>query len=136
MMRQRHPCRRSRALAFGLVGLLLFATAGPVLSRMTCLMSGRSVVALGDGKACCPEQERTDTPTLKGVCCTFSVVKAAELDLRQADATEVHMPVQVVMERHVPSEGQPLTRPVFAVEARPPPITALQRASQLQVYRL
>ena len=128
--------QRSRALAYGLVGLLLFATAGPVLSRMTCLMSGRSVVALGDGKACCPEQERTDTPTLKGVCCTFSVVKAADVDLRQADATEIHLPVQLVLERYVPSEGRPLTRPVLAVQARPPPITAPQRASQLQVYRL
>ena len=135
-MRKQHPTRHSRALAFGLVGLLLFATAGPVLSRMTCLMSGRSVVSLGDGRGCCPGPEASDSPTLKGVCCTFSVVKAADVDLRQESAPVIHLPLVPIALHAATASTRPLSRPVIAVQARPPPITALQRASQLQVYRL
>lgn len=59
-----------------MVGLLLFATSGLMLSRMTCLMSGRSVLAFGMLEDCCPEQERPEGASLAPVCCVYAQAAA------------------------------------------------------------
>lgn len=60
------------------VVLLLFATSGMALSRMTCLISGHSIVGLGMLEDCCPEPEPAEGATIAPVCCVFG---QAALDL-------------------------------------------------------
>lgn len=62
---------RHRWATVSVVLLLLFATSSMALSRMTCLMSGHSVVAFGMLEDCCPEPEPTEGATLAPVCCVF-----------------------------------------------------------------
>ncbi|MBX2979717.1 MAG: hypothetical protein KF905_10515 [Flavobacteriales bacterium] len=72
----RRILQRHRWLTLGVVGLLLFATSGLMLSRMTCLMSGRSVVAIGMVEDCCPEQEQPEGASLAPVCCVYAQAAA------------------------------------------------------------
>jgi hypothetical protein len=62
---------RHRWATIAVVVLLLFATSGMALSRMTCLMSGHSTVALGMLEDCCPEPEPTEGASIAPVCCVF-----------------------------------------------------------------
>ena len=50
---------------------MLFATSGMALSRMTCVISGHSVVALGMMEDCCPEPENAAGAMISPVCCEF-----------------------------------------------------------------
>ncbi len=50
---------------------MLFATSGMALSRMTCVISGHSVVALGMMEDCCPEPENAAGAMIAPVCCEF-----------------------------------------------------------------
>lgn len=62
---------RSRLFAALAVLVLVAGTAAPALARMTCVMSGRSVVGLGTATGCCPAQEDA-APTVKAQCCEVS----------------------------------------------------------------
>ncbi|MFN3876117.1 MAG: hypothetical protein ACK4L7_09435, partial [Flavobacteriales bacterium] len=55
-----------------LAALLLLAGSGIGFSRMTCLMSGRSVVSLGKAYDCCPESDAAQGEALSPACCSFS----------------------------------------------------------------
>lgn len=62
---------RHRWASLLVVGLMLFATSGMALSRMTCVISGHSVVALGMLEDCCPEPESAEGAMIAPVCCEF-----------------------------------------------------------------
>jgi len=63
---------RHRWATLVVVGLMLFATSGATLSRMTCLMDGHSVLSFGFADDCCPEPEAGSNAVLKATCCEFS----------------------------------------------------------------
>src|SRR5690606_36052472 len=50
------------------VALLMFATSGMTLSRMTCLIGGHSEWSIGLLNECCPETDH-DMATIEAVCC-------------------------------------------------------------------
>ena len=58
---------RNRWATLSVVALLMFATSGLMLSRMTCLISGHSILALGLLEDCCPEEDH-DMATISAVC--------------------------------------------------------------------
>jgi hypothetical protein len=72
----RRSLQRHRWVTLLVVGLLLFATSGLMLSRMTCLMSGRSVVAFGMLEDCCPDPEQNQDASVAPVCCVFGHASA------------------------------------------------------------
>jgi len=78
LFNMRRLLHRNRWATLSVVVLLLFATSGMALSRMTCLMSGHSILALGMLEDRCPEPERSDGSTIAPVCCVFG---QAALDL-------------------------------------------------------
>ncbi len=51
--------------------LLLMGTVAPMLTRMTCMQSGRVQMQVGQAKDCCPERENGQDAHLEAVCCVF-----------------------------------------------------------------
>lgn len=51
--------------------LLLMGTAAPMLTRMTCVISGHVQMQVGQAKDCCPERENGHGAHLEAVCCVF-----------------------------------------------------------------
>lgn len=115
---------------------MLFATSGLMLSRMTCLMSGRSVVAFGMLEDCCPDEEQHQGDSLAPVCCVFAQAAADVESFRaQEDAGSVQVPyVQC---------GPVLTADLFVqqdlsvalISDRAPPLLG-QRLALLATYRI
>lgn len=119
------------------VGLLLFATSGLMLSRMTCLMSGRSVVAFGMLEDCCPDPERSGEASIAPVCCVFGHA-AAEV--------EPFMPSEALAQVAVPFAAVGFVKPfelVFTEDVgttflrdRAPPLPATARLALFATYRI
>jgi len=127
---------RNRWASLPVVVLLLFATSGMALSRMTCLMSGRTVLALGNLEECCPEHERSDAPTVSAVCCVFAqaggdvepFVASASLEAPPISMAMGHVPMVAAGVSHRPLPG--------FVHGRPPPMLAILRLAVLSTFRI
>lgn len=116
--------------------LLLFATSGTSLSRMTCLQGGHSVLSLGRADACCPEESGGDLPSLKADCCSLTsatlegihVVASSSVVLNALflalDAAPIHLVKEYV-------QG-----PVRWLDGRPPPMDGSDRLVSLRVHRI
>lgn len=116
-------------------GLLLFATSGVALSRMTCLLSGRTVMIVGMLEDCCPDVPRNEGAVVTPVCCDLSAAEGAnviglrtvpvELDGSVADLFWSIRPLVVLSEGH---SWQ------LRVENRPPPLHTAERLAVLERY--
>lgn len=128
--------RRERWATIAMTLLLLFATSGVALSRTTCLMSGRTVFALGNLEDCCPEPERSDAPTLSAVCCVFAQA-GGDVEPFVASASQEAPPVPVAMDG-VPAArtGVPHLALPGAFHGRPPPMPATLRLAVLSTFRV
>jgi hypothetical protein len=127
-MRKLH---RNRWAMAAMAMLLLLATSGITVSRMTCLMSGHSVLSLGRADDCCPVEEREGL-AFEATCCDMvqagaereellPVAATAPIALPEADAVATwRMPV----EQHVTVRWR---------DGRPPPLVAPERLSLLRV---
>lgn len=114
--------------------LLLFATSGFSLSRMTCLMDGHTVLSFGQAGDCCPEDEASDLPTVKADCCALtqakldrvSVITSSSLDLDPffltLDGVAVHV-AQV-----------PPAIPLRWLDSRPPPMRTPERLAAFGAF--
>lgn len=103
-MRRSLTSLQRKGLVWALAVLFLLGGAMPMLSRMRCLQSGRTVVSVGLAKDCCPDDARGTNATVKAVCCEVMVAKPS------------HQPF-------TPHQGHPLA-PALAVEeaiSAPPP---------------
>jgi hypothetical protein len=116
--------RRPWALAV-LAGLLLVSTSGITVSRMTCLLSGRSVLSLGRAADCCPPDEH-DGPALQAACCAVVQAGAERADLVHAAAPLcVALPLADAAPRWSPRETAVPAVPVR--DSRPPPLAGRAR---------
>jgi hypothetical protein len=121
---------RNRWATLSVVALLMFATSGMMLSRMTCLMGGHSVWALGLIEDCCPEEEH-DMATISAVCCEFGQTSAfkeafvghAGIDLVGLLLCLDAAPFSVLT--------LPEPAPLAWLESRPPPAFAGERLATL-----
>lgn len=129
--------QRHRWATLGVVGLLLFATSGLMLSRMTCLMSGRSVVAFGSLEDCCPEPERSSEASIAPVCCVFG---------HAAADVEPFMPTEAMAQVAVPFAAVGFVKPFElaliedvgapSLRDRAPPLPATVRLALFATYRI
>lgn len=76
MFSMRRLLHRHRWATLSVVVLLLFATSGMAISRMTCLISGHSIVALGMLEDRCPDPAPAEGATVAPVCCVFGQAAA------------------------------------------------------------
>lgn len=115
--------------------LLLLATSGLSVSRMTCLKGGFSVYTLGTTFADCGAEEMPSEPAVRAECCTFGQVVLDQPDLHHDRQLVVDVPVA-----HTPLPGA-LVMPLSAagtekvLSSRPPPRMD-ERRSLLRVYRI
>lgn len=118
------------------VGLMLFATSGMALSRMTCLVSGHSVVALGMMEDCCPEPENSDGATLAPICC--EIVQAGSESLPFVPSNGLQFTLQATVPLHsaevVPAQlaSEPMLRDLDLT----PPITGVEILVKHSVFRI
>lgn len=112
--------------------LLLLATSGVGLSRMTCLSSGRTVISLGKADDCCPPEEEQGM-ALAPACCSYTEAggeRAQALPCITSDDLLIALPA-------LPVSGTacaPLLRPAPSWQpTRPPPLGAPERLSRIRV---
>lgn len=125
--------RWSTVVALGL--LLLAGTALPMLSRMTCLMSGHSELRIGQPQDCCPPGDPCGEDELDATCCVFQQVMPLEERCVPAGmAPEILSPMMDLghpAPTHRPADVQVAARPCV----KGPPLSAPERLSRLQLLR-
>ncbi|MEX1132719.1 MAG: hypothetical protein WEC15_05810 [Flavobacteriales bacterium] len=133
-MRRLLQCHRWATLS--VVVLLLFATSSMALSRMTCLMSGHSILALGMIDDCCPEPEPTEGATIAPVCCVFGqaaldvepLLPSTSMELLPLIANDVYVSgTLVVAHKSLPAER---------LYGRAPPLEAVERLVLHSSFRI
>ena len=124
----------NRWAAMAVALLLLFATSGMALSRMTCLLGGHTVVSLGSAADCCPEDEANELPTVSGECCAMSLAQGTD-DPYLGNDDAGFAPLLVVLDNapihllYVAPDCIPEHR-----ESRPPPMDAPERLAVLSTF--
>ena len=119
-----------------MVGLLVLATSGLMLSRMTCLMSGRSVVTVGPSMECCPAEPASNVPVIKGVCCAFSAIQPPDTEYVPVTAMTVSCPVTAGIPLSASTVQLVPLKLARTYPCRPPPGSMAKRLASLQVYRI
>jgi len=118
-------------------GLLLLTTTSFSVSRMTCLMSGRTVLSWGMAADCCLERDSDGGPQLKAQCCVFSAANSDQHDYLPPTNT-LWVPASLALDVS-PVFTMPPIAQVFAARAmddRPPPIGVAHRLALLGVRRI
>lgn len=87
---------RSKALSWMAVVLLMAATASPALARMTCVMSGNTVLGWGQLEDCCPEQDGSQA-AISATCCQFDMARPLNADFTVVEDVTLPLPVAVVV---------------------------------------
>lgn len=124
----------NRWAAVAVAMLLLFATSGMALSRMTCLMSGHSVLSLGTAVDCCPEDEQSTVPTVSGLCCDLSLAQGND-DPYLGNPGVAFAPLLAVLD-HAPFHVVGVVRVAVPAhtERRPPPRPVPERLAVLSTF--
>jgi len=107
--------------------LLLFATSGFSLSRMTCMMGGHTVLSFGQADDCCPEDEGSDHPTLKADCCALTQAKLDRVSVITSNSLDLD-PFFLALDEvavHV-AEAPTAVLPCW-LDSRPPPMRTSDR---------
>ena len=114
--------RRFHVLILPLALWLLVAQALPVLWRLHCVVSDRSVMSWGKAKSCLPPGSTTPVPAVRAYCCEFTHVAAERAEFVKETS---HVPATIIA---VPL-GQLLVVPPAPVDvpqslfrSRPPPL--------------
>ncbi len=127
---------RNRWITLVVVGLMLFSTSSLAISRMTCLMAGRTVYSLGSMGDHCPEKEHADGPSVAPVCCVTGSAMADPMPF--LSGASVLLPLVAVVDLYPPLlvvDG--LHRPVEGASDRAPPLLLYSdRQVVLSVFRV
>ncbi len=110
-----------RWFTFMVAGLLVFATSGLMLSRMTCLIGGHSIYGIGLLEDCCPEDEHGHGATISPECCDTGAATPVQLELLAHASIDLEA-VLMDLERS-PMMVIPLPREksFHWLQSRPPP---------------
>lgn len=87
---------RSKALSWVAVLLLMAATASPALARMTCVISGNTVLSWGQLDDCCPSADDAQA-TISATCCQVDLAKPQRADFTPAGPITLPVPAMAVM---------------------------------------
>lgn len=119
--------------AMGLAALLLlFATAGPSLSRMTCMSSGHSTVALGKLADCCPEEEGTEA-SITSTCCDFGSASSPVEELLPSASQEAALLGALPLTTALTEAPLRPAHRLRWLETRPPPLAGPERLSRMRI---
>lgn len=112
--------------------LLLLATSGVTVSRMSCLISGHSELSLGLADDCCPEEEHGGS-SVEATCCDFDQAGTDRIDVLPGSQLEfISLPV-------IEAVSQPDAR-ISAhlaphwLESRPPLLSGLERLTLVRRF--
>ncbi len=132
----RRILHRHRWATLAVTVLLLFATSGMALSRMTCLMGGHTVWAFGMLDDCCPEAEATDGAAITAECCVYGQAGGNVLPFVPAQELAVGQPyfdlVSFSGTRDLLLEHAHIVDPITG----PPPISGSQRLVAHRTFRI
>ena len=124
-------------LTYMVLAVFLLATSGTVLSRMTCLEGGHSVLSLGATTDCCPEDEHpSDVPSFKATCCELAMVQGEGDDYLPNNSADLLF-VEAFLSFHTIEVTQ--HEPVVAftwLRSRPPPLAVSDRLAVISVQRV
>lgn len=124
---------KNRWMLASLAMLLLLATSGLTVSRMSCLISGHSVLSLGFADDCCPEEEHGDGITIAATCCELVQAGAERVELLPSTTFDlIALPATdaapawaaVELKRH----------PLRWLDSRPPPLIGKDRLAQIRRF--
>ena len=136
MKQMRRLLLRHRWATYLVAGLVLFATSGTTLSRMTCLMGGHSVWSLGAAADCCPEGEAHEGASIKALCCELSQAKAGV----SAALPSVHQDAVLLadVQQITSLVSKAVIAPVLVrwLDTRPPPRDVSGRLAELRTHRI
>lgn len=125
--------KKNRWMLASLAMLLLLVTSGLTVSRMSCLISGHSVLSLGLADDCCPEEEHGDGTMIGATCCELVQATADRVELLPSATFDlVALPVTDTAPTWdaVAFERQPLRW----LDSRPPPLLGLKRLALIGVF--
>ena len=124
----------NRWAAVLVASLLLFATSGLSISRMTCLFSGHTVLSFGQLDDCCPDEQGGGQATFKATCCAFTQATSDRVVLIHANPLDI-VPFFMVSDV-VPflTMAVAATLPHRWLDGRPPPLSAPDRLAVLGTY--
>lgn len=130
------PVQRKRLLSRWLTGftaaLLLFATSGASLTRMTCLTGGHSTLSIGLVDDCCPEEGENPGPTLKALCCDITETRLDQPSLLVEKQLAMIPTVGTAPLIAVPSPALFQGQRAEWLNSRPPPMDGCERLSLLR----
>ena len=126
----------NKLIAPVLVAMVVFLACAPAMSRMTCLMSGRSVVTVGPSMECCPAEPASNVPVIKGVCCAFSAIQPPDTEYVPVTAMTVSCPVTAGIPLSASTVQLVPLKLARTYPCRPPPGSMAERLASLQVYRI
>ena len=113
--------------------LLLFATSGLSLSRMTCLMGGQSVLSVGQGSDCCPREEHDANATIQATCCAITQIVADHAQLLQSTTLDLDVILIALDAAPMMVALAPVQVPLRWLDSRPPPLAVPDRLASLRV---
>lgn len=127
---------RHRLIAMPLMGLVLGVSAAPVLSSMTCLMSGHHTLVVGSIDDCCPDGRKTDGPELTATCCEFDQAVPAKKEFRQEPTLALILVGAAMHLGPVVDIGSTVVEATAMPISRPPPLSVPLRLSRISLFLL
>ncbi|MBK8228797.1 MAG: hypothetical protein IPK70_16670 [Flavobacteriales bacterium] len=125
--------KKSRWVLASLAMLLLLATSGLTVSRMSCLISGHSVLSLGLADDCCPEEEHGGGSVIGATCCELVQASADRVELLPSATFDlVALPVTVAAPTW---DAIALERRTLRwLDSRPPPLMGPERLALISMF--
>ena len=122
---------RHRWINLLVVGLMLFATSGASLTRMTCLAGGHSVLSFGLADDCCPMDDHHADASLKATCCELSQAKANTIAFVPNDVLALTPVLMVLDAVPVMIAFEPSFTRCSWLDSRPPPLNGTERLAAI-----
>lgn len=114
--------------------LLLFATSGFSLSRMTCLMGGHTVLSFGQADDCCPDSEGSDGPVLTADCCALTQAKLDGVSMITSNTLDIDPGILVSGTWVLCAFEAPAAVPLGWLYSRPPPMSTPERLASFGTF--
>jgi len=113
--------RRFHVLILPLALWLLVAQALPVLWRMHCVVSDRSVMSWGKAKSCLPPGGTSPVPAVRPYCCEFTHVAAERAEFVKESPLVPSPFIAVPLGQLLVVAPEPLDALQSLFRSRPPP---------------
>lgn len=128
----RQLLHQHRWVCYFVAGLLLFATSGTTLSRMSCLMGGHSVLSYGTAADCCPDEHDGEGSTVTATCCDLTEARLDQAHMVVEEPLVMEAPAMIICGLAVPQERALTGDCPHWLDGRPPPQSVPARLALLR----